>query len=138
MGERRTVNVGLIGGGGIARLHAIAYAGAPAYIAPDLPPVRHRRVAEADESLARSAAERLRFEEWTADWEALIASPDMTLYFPQYLKPSPDAAWVPTTAFQTQWTAAHGDAPDWFRADPTVKAVIERDGILGIPGLKPE
>lgn len=68
----------------------------------------------------------------------LIASPDMTLYFPQYLKPSLDAAWVPTTAFQTQWTAAHGDAPDWFRADPTVKAVIARDGILGIPGLKPE
>ena len=35
----RTVNVGLIGGGGIARLHALAYAGAPAYFAPDLPPV---------------------------------------------------------------------------------------------------
>jgi predicted dehydrogenase len=77
MTERRTVNVGLIGGGGIARLHAIAYAGAPAYFAPDLPPVRLRRVAETDESLARSAAERLRFEEWTTDWEALVASPDI-------------------------------------------------------------
>jgi predicted dehydrogenase len=77
MGERRTVNVGLIGGGGIARLHAIAYSGAPAYFAPDLPPVRLRRVAEADESLARSAAERLRFEEWTTDWEGLVASPDI-------------------------------------------------------------
>jgi predicted dehydrogenase len=77
MGERRAVNVGLIGGGGIARLHAIAYASAAAYFAPDLPPVRLRRVAEADESLARAAAERLRFEEWTADWEALVASPDI-------------------------------------------------------------
>jgi predicted dehydrogenase len=77
MAERRTVNVGLIGGGGIARLHAIAYASAAAYFAPDLPPIRLRRVAEADEALARSAAQRLRFEEWTTDWEALVASPDI-------------------------------------------------------------
>ena len=73
----RTVNVGLIGAGGIARLHALAYASAAAYFAPDLPAVRLRRVAEADAALARSAAERLRFEEWTADWEALVASPDI-------------------------------------------------------------
>ena len=73
----RTVNVGLIGAGGIARLHALAYASAPAYFAPELPAVRLRRVAEADAALARSAAERLRFEEWTADWEALVASPDI-------------------------------------------------------------
>jgi predicted dehydrogenase len=74
-----TVNVGLIGGGGIARLHAIAYAAAPTYFAPDLPPVRLRRVADVDPAVARSAAERLRFEEWTTDWEALVASPDIDL-----------------------------------------------------------
>lgn len=73
----RTVNVGLIGAGGIARLHALAYASVSAYFAPELPAVRLRRVAEADETLARAAAERLRFEEWTADWEALVASPDI-------------------------------------------------------------
>jgi predicted dehydrogenase len=73
----KTVNVGLIGGGGIARLHAIAYATAAAYFAPALPPVRLRRVAEADATLARAAAEGLRFEDWTADWEALVASPDI-------------------------------------------------------------
>jgi predicted dehydrogenase len=73
----KTVNVGLVGGGGIARLHAIAYATASAYFAPDLPAVRLRRLAEADETLARSAAARLRFEEWTTDWEALVASPDI-------------------------------------------------------------
>jgi len=67
----------LIGGGGIARLHALAYASAGAYFAPDLPMVRLRRLAEADEALARAAAERFRFEEWTVDWEALVASPDI-------------------------------------------------------------
>ena len=73
----KTINVGLIGGGGIARLHALAYASASAYFAPDLPPVRLRRLAEADETLARAAAQRLRFEEWTADWQALVQSPDI-------------------------------------------------------------
>ena len=68
----------------------------------------------------------------------LIASPAMTLYMAQYLKPTPDGPVVPTNAFQTQWTASHGDAPEWWRADPTVKAVIERDGVLGVPGLQPE
>jgi predicted dehydrogenase len=84
----KTVNVGLIGGGGIARLHALAYAGATAYFAPNLPPVRLRRLAEADSTLARAAAERLRFEEWTADWEALVASPDIdvvSVATPNYL-----------------------------------------------------
>jgi predicted dehydrogenase len=84
----KTVNVGLIGGGGIARLHALAYAGASAYFAPSLPPVRLRRLAEADATLARAAAERLRFEEWTADWEALVASPDVdvvSVATPNYL-----------------------------------------------------
>ena len=68
----------------------------------------------------------------------LIENPAMTLYFAQYLKAAPDAAWAPTDVYQTQWTAAHGKAEEWWRADPTVKAVIDRDGPLGIPGLKPE
>jgi len=36
------------------------------------------------------------------------------------------------------WTARHGEAEEWWRADPTVEAVIEKNGVLGIPGLKPE
>jgi hypothetical protein len=68
----------------------------------------------------------------------LIENPAMTLYFAQYLKATPDAAWAPTDTYLTQWTLAHGNAEEWRRADPTVKAVIARDGLLGIPGLKPE
>lgn len=79
MATPRTINLGLIGGGTIARAHAIAYASARGYFGGDLPPVRLRRVAEAEEALARSAAERLGFEEWTTDWEALVASPDVDL-----------------------------------------------------------
>jgi predicted dehydrogenase len=79
MAAHKTINIGLIGAGSIARAHAIAYAGARTYCGPELPPVRLRRVAEAEEGLARAAAERLGFEEWTADWKALVASPDIDL-----------------------------------------------------------
>ncbi|HWU38392.1 MAG TPA: Gfo/Idh/MocA family oxidoreductase, partial [Candidatus Acidoferrum sp.] len=73
------VNVGLIGAGSIARAHAIAYVGVRTYCGPELPPVRLRRVAEAEKGLAQAAAQRLGFEEWTTDWEALVASPDIDL-----------------------------------------------------------
>ena len=68
----------------------------------------------------------------------LIENPAMPLYFVQYLKPAPDAEFIPTDAFLAEWTARHGEAEEWWRADPTVKGVIEKDGVLGIPGLKPE
>jgi len=68
----------------------------------------------------------------------LIENPAMPLYFVQYLKPAPDAQFMPADAFLAGWTARHGEAEEWWRADPTVKAVIEKNGVLGIPGLKPE
>jgi hypothetical protein len=68
----------------------------------------------------------------------LIENPGMTLYFVQYLKPSPEAGFVPAEAFLTAWKARHGEADEWWRADPTVKAVIAQTGVLGVPGLKPE
>jgi hypothetical protein len=62
----------------------------------------------------------------------------MPLYFVQAIKPTPDAAFVPADAFLAAWQAQHGAAEEWWRADPTVKAVIDKDGVLGVPGLKPE
>jgi predicted dehydrogenase len=79
MAAHATINVGLIGAGSIALAHAIAYTSVRTYCDPALPRVRLRRVAEAEEGLARAAAERLGFEEWTTDWEALAASPDIDL-----------------------------------------------------------
>ena len=61
MAAQKSINVGLIGAGSIARAHAIAYVSARTYCGPELPPVRLRRVAEAEEGLARAAATRLGF-----------------------------------------------------------------------------
>jgi len=77
--EHMPINVGLIGAGSIARAHAIAYVSARTYCGPELPPVRLRCVAEAEEGLAKAAAERLGFEEWTSDWEGLVARRDIDL-----------------------------------------------------------
>jgi predicted dehydrogenase len=88
MAAPKSINVGLIGAGSIARAHAIAYVSARTYCGPELPPVRLRRVAEAEEGLARAAATRLGFEEWTTDWEALVASADIdvvSIVTPNYL-----------------------------------------------------
>ncbi len=79
MDMTRTVNVGLIGGGMIARAHAIGYASVRSYFGESVPHVRLRRVAEVNEDLARAAADRFGFEEWTTDWEELIGSPDIDL-----------------------------------------------------------
>ena len=75
----RPVNVGLVGAGAIARAHAIAYASVRAYCGPEVPPVRLRLLADADEQLAQSAARRLGFEGWTTDWTEVVASPDVDL-----------------------------------------------------------
>jgi predicted dehydrogenase len=79
MVDRRPINVGLIGAGSIAQAHAIAYVSVRTYCGPELPPVHLRCVAEVEEGLAKAAAERLGFEEWTTDWEALIARRDIDL-----------------------------------------------------------
>jgi predicted dehydrogenase len=73
------INVGLIGAGAIARAHVIAYAGVRAYCGAEVPPVRLRLVAEADEKLASSAADRLGFESWTDDWQEVVSSSEVDL-----------------------------------------------------------
>ena len=68
----------------------------------------------------------------------LIESPVMSLLFVQNLRASPEAPWQPTAAFERDWKAAHGEAAEWYREDPAVKAAIAEKGVFGIPGLKPE
>jgi predicted dehydrogenase len=63
----------------MARAHAVAYASARTYCGPEVPEVRLVRVADADEAVAKAATARLRFEAWTADWEEVVASPDVDL-----------------------------------------------------------
>ncbi len=56
----------------------------------------------------------------------------------QFVKEAPDGKWRRANRFLPKWAEANGFRPDgpeakqWFRHDPRVKAVIERDGVLGL------
>jgi hypothetical protein len=68
----------------------------------------------------------------------LIESPKATLYFVQFLRESEAAPWTPADSFLKRWTQKNGTADEWVRADPAVKAIIAKDGVLGLgPDVKP-
>lgn len=68
----------------------------------------------------------------------LIENPVMTIVHVQALRANAEQKWQQTEAFETQWIAKHGPAPEWQRADPFVKDVIAADGVYGIKGLEPK
>ena len=71
----KTLNVGLVGGGFMAKAHALAYAAMPMFYwpAPGIP-VRYA-IADVTEELAREAAARFGFERSTSDWRSIVDDP---------------------------------------------------------------
>ncbi len=73
----------------------------------------------------------------------LIKDPRMPLFVLQFKRRARGGKWRRANWFIRDWAKAHGVARDsatarqWYLNDPTVKAVIARDGVFGIPGLKP-
>ena len=55
----------------------------------------------------------------------------------QFVRQAPDGRWRGANRWLRGWAAANGIAPDsaqarnWFRHDPAVKRIIDRDGKLG-------
>jgi len=70
----------------------------------------------------------------------IIESPKARLFALQFVRPLPDGKWRRANRFGKAWSKANGgrDASEWYRHDPLVKKIIEKDGKLGIPGLKVE
>ena len=74
----------------------------------------------------------------------LIDDPRFRLFALQFKRLAPDGKWRRANWFSRDWAKAQGVKPgsktaqQWFYNDPTIKAVIERHGVFGIPGLKPE
>jgi len=74
----------------------------------------------------------------------MIDNPKMPMMALQFKRPAPDGKWSRANWFGRDWAKVHGGEPgsgrvnNWFRHDPTVKEVIETDGVFGILGLKPE
>jgi predicted dehydrogenase len=71
------LNIGMIGGGFMAKAHALAYAAMPMFFwpAPAIP-VRHT-VADVTDELAGDAANRLGFSRGVSDWRRVIDDPEI-------------------------------------------------------------
>jgi predicted dehydrogenase len=70
-----TLRIGLVGGGFMAKAHALAYAAMPMFYwpAPAIP-VRYA-IADVTDELARTAAARFGFETSTSDWRRIVDDP---------------------------------------------------------------
>ncbi len=69
----------------------------------------------------------------------LIENKKMPMFALQFVRLAPDGKWRRANRFGKEWAKRNGrkDAKNWFRHDPLVKKTIAKDGVLGIPGLKP-
>ncbi len=74
----------------------------------------------------------------------MISSPRTPMFALQFKRLAPDGKWSRANRFSKEWAKAHGHQPDtepvnqWFRNDPLVKEILEKDGVFGLPGVKPE
>ena len=74
----------------------------------------------------------------------LIKDPVMTLFQIQFRRPAPDGEWRQANQFRRDWAAKldlawDSEAVDeWYNHDETIKDVIGKNGVFGIPGLKPK
>lgn len=69
----------MIGGGFMGKAHALAYAGMPMFFWP-APAIPHRHtVVDVTEELAKDAAERLGFENYSSDWRKVVEDPEIDI-----------------------------------------------------------
>src|SRR6476620_10465181 len=73
--KMKKLNVGMIGGGFMGKAHALAYAGLPMFFWP-APAIPHRHtIVDVTDELAKEAAQRLGFENYSSDWRAVVEDP---------------------------------------------------------------
>ncbi|PLT34481.1 Gfo/Idh/MocA family protein [Bacillus sp. V5-8f] len=73
----KKLNVGMIGGGFMGKAHALAYAAMPMFFWP-APAIPHRHtVVDVTEELAKDAAAKLGFDNYSTDWRAVVNDPEI-------------------------------------------------------------
>lgn len=73
----KTMNIGLIGAGFMAKAHSIAYAGMPMFFWPaPIIPVK-KMIVDINEETAKDSAARLAFESYGTDWHQIIENPEI-------------------------------------------------------------
>ena len=69
----------------------------------------------------------------------MISNPKMPMFALQFKRKAPDGKWSRANWFIKEWSKANPGKPgkEWYKHDPTVLELIAKDGVYGIPGLKP-
>lgn len=73
----KTINIGLIGAGFMAKAHSIAYAGMPMFFWPAPAMPYKKMIVDVNEETARDAKDKLGFASWSTNWEDIINDPDI-------------------------------------------------------------
>jgi len=70
----------------------------------------------------------------------MIKNPKMPLFALQFSKLAEGGKWSRANQFGKDWSKANGGKKpgQWFRTDARIAKIIKKDGVFGIPGLKPE
>ncbi len=68
-----------------------------------------------------------------------IHNAKMKLFQIQFKRLAPNGKWSRANQFTKNWSKRNGgaDGGKWIWKDKTVKTLLDRDGVLGVPGLKP-
>ena len=75
----KTYKVGLIGAGFMAKAHSIAYDGMPMFFWPAPGMVVKKTIADLTEECAQDAAQRLGFQQGTANWRDIVDDPEIDI-----------------------------------------------------------
>jgi predicted dehydrogenase len=75
----RTLNVAMIGGGFMGKAHSIAYAGMPMFFWPAPAMTRRKTVVDINDELAKTAAARYGFENYSSNWRSVVEDPEIDI-----------------------------------------------------------
>lgn len=69
-----------------------------------------------------------------------IHNPKMKIFQLQFKRLAPDGKWSRANQFTKNWAKRNktDDGSGWIWEDKTVNELIAKDGVLGVPGLKPK
>ena len=74
----KTLNVGMIGGGFMAKAHSLAMAAVNMFFDDEII-LNRKTLADIDEEMAKTAAKKLGYEKYTNDWRSLIEDPEIDI-----------------------------------------------------------
>lgn len=75
----KSLNVGMIGGGFMAKAHSLAISGGVNMFFDDGIVLNRKMIAEVNEEMAKDAARRFGYEKYTTNWRTLVEDPDIDI-----------------------------------------------------------